>query len=178
VTDGEGTAPPSATPPTWPVPGPGSAAPPTWGAGQGWVPPPPPRRRKLTWLWIVIGVLVVVAVVVVSLVWIFFRRIGPPIDATNVVLREVRRANYVAAYDRSCSRNRDDYTLEEFKAAFEAAQRDLGRIKSYDVDYGSVHGSRATTKYEIRFAHGESKRYAADVFKEQGKWKACLLKAK
>jgi hypothetical protein len=187
VTDGEGTGPsegdmdasssprPTAPPPSsWPSPG---AAAPGRGPDQGWAPPPPAPKRKLKWLWIVIGVLAVVAVVVVALVFLFFRRIGPPIDATNVVLRDVKRGDYAAGYTHSCSRNRDDYTLDEFRASFENAQRQLGHIKSFDVDFGSVHGSRATTKYQIHFARGSTKRYEASVYKEHGKWRACLLKA-
>lgn len=120
----------------------------------------------------VLGVVVVGLVVVAVLV---VRTVKPPIDATNAMLRDVRDGRYAEAYEQACSRNQEDYTLEEFTEVFETTFADKGPIRSFDVYSGDVDGNRAVVEFTIDFGITGEEDFGIDVLEEDGDWRPCLL---
>jgi hypothetical protein len=144
-------------------------------AAETWSPPATTPKRKLTWLWILLGALVLIAALVVVAVVLFVRTLAGPIDATNDALAQIKAENYPAAYALACSKDRDQFTVDQYGQAFTDTVTERGAIKEYDVNYSSVDGSSAQVRYDIRFANGDTLRLEAEVHKEDGTWKACLL---
>jgi hypothetical protein len=140
-----------------------------------WTPPPTKPKRKLTWLWVLLGALVLIATLVVVAVVLFIRTISGPIDATNDVLAQIKAQRYEAAYALACSKDRDQFTVDQYGQAFRDTVTERGAITEYDVDYSSVDGSTAEVRYDITFANGDTLRLETEVRKENGTWKACLL---
>jgi hypothetical protein len=180
-------------PPPWPAapgPTPWSAPAPGWGpppgsgwdtSGQGtpgWPPPPKPPGNAGWIVALVAAVVVVVVLAVAGGVIAFVVSTKAPIDATNKVLREVRRGDYAAAYRDSCSANQLAYSPFEFRRAWEAEIADRGRITTFDVGIDGGHagsGSHKVVDTTIDFADGSSITFRADVYQEQGTWRPCLL---
>ena len=122
-----------------------------------------------------LGALVLIAALVVVAVVLFIRTLSGPIDATNDVLARIKAERYEAAYALACSKDRDQFTVDQYGQAFRDTVTERGAIEEYDVDYSSVDGSTAEVRYDITFANGDTLRLEAEVRKEDGTWKACLL---
>lgn len=179
MSDGDDTRPTPAQQPAWPPPaaptpvipppGPTAGAP----AGGGWA-PPPPAKRKLTWLWVVLAALaVLLASGTIVIVW-FLHTIRGPIDATNLVLRDWRRGDYATAYADSCPKTRASFKLAEFTQDLQYLEKTNGRLVSFDVNYTTIHGARATVKFDLNYEH-ESTRKSANAYKQGGRWRVCLF---
>jgi hypothetical protein len=179
VTPAAAPAPPPSG--TWPAPTPAGAPPPPTpstapAAPEAWSAPAPKPKRKLTWLWVLLGALGLIAVLVVVAVVLFVRTLTGPIDATNKVLAQIKAEHYPAAYRLACSKDRDRYTEERYAQVFKDTVTERGRIKGYDVNYSSIHGSTAEVRYDIEFDGGRTLRLEAQAHKENGKWRTCLLR--
>jgi hypothetical protein len=179
--DDEGRGPDADRPgwaaPTPPPPAPaqpaapaGFPAPPAFGEPFGSRPAGSSTRRRRRWPW-VLGVLLaaIVALGVTGTV-LFVQKIKPPIDAANQFLGDLERRSFDAAFAQLCTRDREEFSVDDIGTLFAVGFLDDYEVNPFDVD---VDGDRARVSFDAE-GTGDNDYFELPLRKEAGEWRPCL----